>query len=109
MPVILATQEEEIRRITVWSQPGQFVGPYFKETIHNKGLVELLKEEAWVQTPILPPPKITSNSRTIPPKKIPLLQKVTRHICGFGGFLLNQLNFLQFKNISTFLLIRKEK
>jgi hypothetical protein len=24
-PVILATQEAEIRRITVWSQPGQIV------------------------------------------------------------------------------------
>jgi hypothetical protein len=25
MPVILATQEAEIRRITVWSQPGKIV------------------------------------------------------------------------------------
>jgi hypothetical protein len=39
MPVILATQEAEIRRIGVQSQPGQIV----HETHHRKGLVEWLK------------------------------------------------------------------
>jgi hypothetical protein len=43
--VILATQEAEIRRITVQSQPGQIVpqDPVSKKTHHNKGLVEWLK------------------------------------------------------------------
>jgi hypothetical protein len=37
MFVILATQEAEIRRITVQSQPGQIVlRPYLKETLHTK-------------------------------------------------------------------------
>jgi hypothetical protein len=41
MPIILATQEAEIRRITVQSQPRQLV---LKKTHHKeKGLVELLK------------------------------------------------------------------
>jgi hypothetical protein len=42
MPVILATQEAEIRRITVPRQPGQIVpqDPILKKTHHKKGLVE---------------------------------------------------------------------
>jgi hypothetical protein len=37
MPVILVTQEAEIRRIMVQSQPGQkFVSPYLKKTPHKK-------------------------------------------------------------------------
>jgi hypothetical protein len=43
MPVILATREAEIRRITVGSQPGQFVRTYLKKTHHKKGLMEWLK------------------------------------------------------------------
>jgi hypothetical protein len=42
-PVILATQEGKIRRITVQSQLVQFVRPYLKITLHQKGLVEWLK------------------------------------------------------------------
>jgi hypothetical protein len=41
MPIILATQEAEIRRTTVQSQPGQIVGePSLKQ---NNGLMEWLK------------------------------------------------------------------
>jgi hypothetical protein len=43
-PVILATQETEIRRITVQSQTQkQFTRPYLEKTHHKKGLVEWLK------------------------------------------------------------------
>jgi hypothetical protein len=42
MPVILATQETEIRRITVQSQPQgkQFKRPYLENSQHKIGLVE---------------------------------------------------------------------
>jgi hypothetical protein len=40
MPVILATQEAEIKRIVIWGQPGQKVGPYLKSTQHRKGQAE---------------------------------------------------------------------
>jgi hypothetical protein len=45
-PVILNTQEPEIRRITVRSQPGQIVLETLsqkKKNLHKKGLVEWLK------------------------------------------------------------------
>jgi hypothetical protein len=44
-PVILATQEAEIRRIMVQSQPGQIVRKTLsrKKTHHKKGLGEWLK------------------------------------------------------------------
>jgi hypothetical protein len=43
-PVILATQETEIRRITVQSQASKwFVRPYLKKIHHKKGLGEWLK------------------------------------------------------------------
>jgi hypothetical protein len=43
-PVILATQEAEIRGITVWSQPGQIVHEtQSQKTHHKKGLVDWLK------------------------------------------------------------------
>jgi hypothetical protein len=44
MPVILATQEAEIRRIAVRSQPRQMVplDPISKKPITKKGLVEWL-------------------------------------------------------------------
>jgi hypothetical protein len=44
MPVILATQEAEIRRIVVGSHPwAEFTRPYLEKTHHKKGLVEWLK------------------------------------------------------------------
>jgi hypothetical protein len=45
MPVILATQETEIRRITVRSQSRQIVHQTLsqKKNLHKKGLVEWLK------------------------------------------------------------------
>jgi hypothetical protein len=46
MPVILATQEAEIRRISVQSQPGQ-------KTITKKGWQSGLRYRSCVQTPIL--------------------------------------------------------
>jgi hypothetical protein len=47
--VILATQEAEIRRIGVQSQPGQIVCETLsqkKKSLHKKGLVEWLKRQA---------------------------------------------------------------
>jgi hypothetical protein len=57
MPVILATQEAEIRRIEVQSQPRQkkFSRPYQEKPFTKIGLVEWLKVKACVQTPV--PPK----------------------------------------------------
>jgi hypothetical protein len=45
MPVILTTQEAEIRRIAVRSQPGQIVPGETpsRKTLNKKGLVEWLK------------------------------------------------------------------
>jgi hypothetical protein len=45
LPVILANQETEIRRIAVQSQPGQIAARscILKKTHHKKGLVEWLK------------------------------------------------------------------
>jgi hypothetical protein len=45
MPVILATQEVEVRRIIVQSQPQQnsLQDPTLKNSITKKGLVEWLK------------------------------------------------------------------
>jgi hypothetical protein len=47
MPVILGTQEAEMRRMVVRSQQGQTVQEfrrhYFKNTQHKNGLVEWLK------------------------------------------------------------------
>jgi hypothetical protein len=44
MPVILATQEVKIRRITVRSQVGKIaLETLSKNTQHKKGLVECLK------------------------------------------------------------------
>jgi hypothetical protein len=48
----LATQEAEIRRITVQSQPGQIVArPYLKKTLHKKELKEWLKVKALTSSP----------------------------------------------------------
>jgi hypothetical protein len=45
MPIILATQEAEIRRIVVQSQPGQkkFTRPYLKKPFTKIGLMEWLR------------------------------------------------------------------
>jgi hypothetical protein len=40
MPVILATQEAEIRRIVVQSLGKEFKRPYLEKPITKKGLVE---------------------------------------------------------------------
>jgi hypothetical protein len=63
MPVILAAQEAEIRRILVWSQPGQI---FLKTLFHKnpsqkkkKGWWSGLRCRPWVQTSVpqpLPPP-----------------------------------------------------
>jgi hypothetical protein len=45
MPVILATQQAEIKRLIVQSQPRQIVCEvlFQKKTLHKNGLVEWLK------------------------------------------------------------------
>jgi hypothetical protein len=55
MPIILATQEAEIRRIMVRRQPGQIVcKPLSQNTQHTKGLVEWLKVKALSSNPSIP-------------------------------------------------------
>jgi hypothetical protein len=44
MPVILATQEAEIRSIPVWSQPGEIIHKTLsRKYLTQRGLVEWLK------------------------------------------------------------------
>jgi hypothetical protein len=51
-PVILDTQEAEIRRIEVQSQPGQIIPETLsRKTFHKKGLVEWLKVKALSSSP----------------------------------------------------------
>jgi hypothetical protein len=51
-PVILATQEAEIRRIMIQSQPGEIVCKTLSGKIfHRKGLVEWLKVKALSSNP----------------------------------------------------------
>jgi hypothetical protein len=51
-PVIPATQEAEIRRITARSQPGEIVPETLsRKTHHKKGLVEWLKVKALSSNP----------------------------------------------------------
>jgi hypothetical protein len=54
IPVILAIQEAEIRRIMIGTQPGQTVleRSYLEKTQHKKGLVECSECRPWVQTPV---------------------------------------------------------
>jgi hypothetical protein len=67
MPGILPTQEAEIWRITVQSQPGQTVpqDPILKKTLHKKGLVEWLKVSPKFKPQYLKKKKrkVTSNKR----------------------------------------------
>jgi hypothetical protein len=51
MPVILATQEAEIRRIVKSSQTNSSVRPYLKTPFTKKGLVEWLKVKALNSSP----------------------------------------------------------
>jgi hypothetical protein len=53
-PVILATQEAEIRRIIVWSQPGKIVCKTLsqKKPITKKGWWSGSRCRPWVQTPV---------------------------------------------------------
>jgi hypothetical protein len=53
-PIILATQEAEIRRISVWSQPGQIVHETLpeKKPITKNGWWSGLRYRPWVQAPV---------------------------------------------------------
>jgi acetolactate synthase small subunit len=52
MPVTLATEEAEIRRITIQSQPQQIVRETLSQkTHHKKGLVEWIKVKALSSNP----------------------------------------------------------
>jgi hypothetical protein len=65
MPVILATQEAEIRRITVGSQPRQIVlNPISKNTQPKKGLEEgLMWCESLSSNPSYHTPQKVSSTR----------------------------------------------
>jgi hypothetical protein len=64
MPVILAAQEAEIRRITVQSQPGQIVCETLSQKYPSlKGLVEWLKVKALISSPITTNNKNNSKTR----------------------------------------------
>jgi hypothetical protein len=53
MPVILTTQEAQIRRITVWSQPGQIVlKTLCLKKSSQKRAGGVLQHRPWVQTPV---------------------------------------------------------
>jgi hypothetical protein len=54
MPVILATQEVEIKKFVVWSQPGQIVCETLSwETLHkNRAGGVAQGEDSWVQAPV---------------------------------------------------------
>jgi hypothetical protein len=51
IPVILTTQEAEIRRIKGGSQPGQIVRLYLEKIHHKKGLVQWLNMWALSSNP----------------------------------------------------------
>jgi hypothetical protein len=52
MPIILVTQEAEMRRIAVQSQPGQIVQETLSQKyLTQKGLVEWLKMKALSSSP----------------------------------------------------------
>jgi hypothetical protein len=65
MPVILATQKAEIRRIEVWSQPRQTVprDPIFKKPIRKKGWQSSSRWRLRVQTPVPQEKQQKSNYR----------------------------------------------
>jgi hypothetical protein len=64
MPVILATQEAEIKRILVQSQPRQIVHKTLSQKTFTKiGLLEWLKVEALSSSPV--PPKKKKKKKEI--------------------------------------------
>jgi hypothetical protein len=71
MPVILATQEAEIRRITVQRQPGQIVRETLsqKKTHHKKGLLEWLKVKALRSSPSTTKEKKRKQNKTLKSRK----------------------------------------
>jgi hypothetical protein len=79
MPVIPATQEAEIRRIMVHSQPGEIVHETLalKKSITKKGWWSGSRCRPWVQSPV--PPKQKTNK-----------QKNITHLGWFGTMLLSQ-------------------
>jgi hypothetical protein len=69
-PTILATQESEIRRITVQSQPGQIVHETLsRKTLHRKRLGEWLKVKALSSSPSTRKKIIFLYFKTIPLRK----------------------------------------
>jgi hypothetical protein len=66
MSIILATQEAEIRRIAIWSQPGQIVFKIlFPKTQSERiGLVEWLKVKALNSDPSTTNKKPQNNKQT---------------------------------------------
>jgi hypothetical protein len=89
MPVILATQEAEVRRISVWGQPRQVVWETLsqkKKKNHEKGLVEwlhacLASTGPQVQTPVPPKKKKFDSCKGLAVGEVDWLQKAMR---GFG-------------------------
>jgi hypothetical protein len=76
MPVILVTQEAEIRRIAVWSQPGEIVWETLskkkkkKKPSPKKGWCSGSRRRLWVQTPV-------------PQKNKWTIKKINAHECHF--------------------------
>jgi hypothetical protein len=81
MPVILATQEAEIKRILVQSQPRQIVHKTLSQKTFTKiGLLEWLKVEALSSSPV--PPKKKKKRKKLKMTQTPWIHQLEWGSCG---------------------------